>query len=111
MKKQYEPCNYFFDFKIWRGTGCFVAGLEFSAGATAEVVGKPEPRFFEAAMEALKVEDPRVADLKREGEELSFFCLNFFLRLSVVMFVAAAAAAAAATDVAVASPAGDSVQH
>ncbi len=60
------------------GTGCFVAGLEFSAGATAEVVGKPEPRFFEAAMEALKAEDPRVADLKKEGGELSFFCLIFF---------------------------------
>ncbi len=163
-----------------------MAGLEFSTGATAEVVGKPEPRFFEAAMEALKAEDPRVADLKKEGEAYMpkgpevwgesqnfprggsvfpasggggpktsagggmggerpkkkfgrlwpnfslgggmvfrlggggdppmgmygvrncHFCL-IFLRLSVVMFVAVVAAAAA--DVAVVSPAGNSVQH
>ena len=28
------------------GTGAFVAGLEFSSGKTAEVVGKPSKEFF-----------------------------------------------------------------
>ena len=33
--------------------GAFVAGLEYSTGVRAEVVGKPSPAFFEAALEAL----------------------------------------------------------
>jgi len=35
------------------GPGCFVSGLEFSAGVRAEVVGKPEPGFFQTAIDAL----------------------------------------------------------
>ena len=37
------------------GPGCFVSGLEFSAGVTADVVGKPEPSFFQAAIDALNL--------------------------------------------------------
>ncbi len=33
--------------------GAFVAALEFAAGVTAEVVGKPSPAFFELALEEL----------------------------------------------------------
>ena len=49
--------------------GCFVAGLEFSTGATAEVVGKPEPRFFEAALEDIRTEEEGMADLKKDGKD------------------------------------------
>lgn len=34
-------------------TGLVVAGLEYAAGVEAEVVGKPSPAYFEAALEAL----------------------------------------------------------
>ena len=33
--------------------GLFVVGLEYAAGVEAEVVGKPSPAYFEAALEAL----------------------------------------------------------
>jgi HAD superfamily hydrolase (TIGR01458 family) len=33
--------------------GAFVAGLEYAAGVEATVLGKPSPRYFEAALEAL----------------------------------------------------------
>ena len=46
------------------GPGCFVSGLEFSAGVTAEVVGKPEPGFFQAAIEALNREKLSSSPLK-----------------------------------------------
>ena len=32
------------------GTGAFVAGLEYSADCTAQLVGKPSKRFFELGM-------------------------------------------------------------
>lgn len=35
------------------GTGCFIAGLEYSADVTAEVIGKPEKAFFNAALSHL----------------------------------------------------------
>ncbi len=48
--------------------GCFVAGLEYSTGCTAEVVGKPEKAFFRAAMEAVRAEEGGMEDLREEGE-------------------------------------------
>jgi hypothetical protein len=33
--------------------GCFVTGLEYSADVKAEVVGKPEEKFFKSALEKL----------------------------------------------------------
>ncbi len=36
--------------------GCFVAGLEYAADREAVVLGKPNPAFFEAALEALDAE-------------------------------------------------------
>jgi HAD superfamily hydrolase (TIGR01458 family) len=36
--------------------GCFVAGLEYAADTEAVVLGKPNPAFFEAALEALDAE-------------------------------------------------------
>lgn len=35
--------------------GAFVAGLEYSAGVTAEITGKPAPAFFAAALAELGV--------------------------------------------------------
>jgi HAD superfamily hydrolase (TIGR01458 family) len=35
--------------------GAFVRALEYAAGRTAIVVGKPDPAFYRAAVEALKV--------------------------------------------------------
>lgn len=34
-------------------SGCFVTGLEYSADVKAEVVGKPEDKFFKSALEKL----------------------------------------------------------
>ena len=33
--------------------GCFIAGLEYSADVRAEVIGKPEEAFFNAALRQL----------------------------------------------------------
>jgi phospholysine phosphohistidine inorganic pyrophosphate phosphatase len=42
--------------------GPFVAALEFAAGVTASVAGKPSPAFYAAALESMGVKDPaRVA--------------------------------------------------
>ena len=35
--------------------GAFVAGLEYSSGKTAEVVGKPAPPFFQTALDELGI--------------------------------------------------------
>jgi len=35
--------------------GCFVTGLEYSSGKRATAIGKPEPLFFQAALEAIGV--------------------------------------------------------
>jgi HAD superfamily hydrolase (TIGR01458 family) len=40
--------------------GAFVAGLEYAAGIEATVLGKPSPRYFAAALEALDA-DPELA--------------------------------------------------
>jgi len=37
-------------------SGAFVAGLEYAAGVEATVLGKPNPAYFEAALEALDAE-------------------------------------------------------
>jgi hypothetical protein len=34
-------------------SGCFVTGLEYSADVKAEVVGKPEEKFFRSALDRL----------------------------------------------------------
>jgi ribonucleotide monophosphatase NagD (HAD superfamily) len=36
--------------------GAFVAGLEYSAGVQAEIVGKPEKAFFHEAVKLLNME-------------------------------------------------------
>lgn len=38
---------------LWPGTGAIVAALEYASGATAEVVGKPEPQIFRTALDRL----------------------------------------------------------
>lgn len=48
--------------------GAFVAGLEYSAGVTAEIVGKPAPAFFNAALAELGV---AAADTVLIGDDLS----------------------------------------
>jgi HAD superfamily hydrolase (TIGR01450 family) len=37
----------------WPGTGAIVAALEYASGATAQVVGKPEPQIFLTALDRL----------------------------------------------------------
>ena len=37
-------------------SGCYVAGLEYAAQATATVLGKPSPAYFDAACRALDAE-------------------------------------------------------
>ena len=37
----------------WPGTGAIVAALEYSSGATARVVGKPDPQLFRTALDRL----------------------------------------------------------
>jgi len=39
--------------------GCFVAGLEYSAGVEAVVIGKPEPLFFKTALEEMGIAPER----------------------------------------------------
>ena len=39
--------------------GCFVTGLEYSAGVKAIVIGKPEPLFFQTALEEMGVAPER----------------------------------------------------
>jgi HAD superfamily hydrolase (TIGR01458 family) len=41
-------------------TGAFVAGLEYACAIDAEVLGKPSPAYFAAALEALDA-DPKMA--------------------------------------------------
>jgi phospholysine phosphohistidine inorganic pyrophosphate phosphatase len=41
--------------------GPFVAALEFAAGVTASVAGKPSPAFYAAALESMAVGDPALA--------------------------------------------------
>ena len=58
--------TYYIDF-----AGCFVAGLEYSADVTAEVIGKPEKAFFDAALTHLNSITPstRTNDtIKKEGK-------------------------------------------
>ncbi|MBV8432259.1 MAG: HAD-IA family hydrolase, partial [Solirubrobacterales bacterium] len=38
---------------LWPGTGAILAGLEYAAGATAQIVGKPDPRIFQVALDRL----------------------------------------------------------
>ena len=50
--------------------GCFVAGLEYSADVTAEVIGKPEKAFFDAALNHLNsiTQSTKTNDaIKKEG--------------------------------------------
>lgn len=53
-------------------TGAFVRALEYAAGRTAVVVGKPDPAFFAAAVDALQVPAGRVVmvgdDLRTDVE-------------------------------------------
>jgi len=42
------------DGRLKAGVGCFVAGLEYGASVEAEIVGKPTPTFFEAALQTLR---------------------------------------------------------
>ena len=48
--------------------GAFVTGLEYSAGVTAEITGKPAPAFFAAALAELGV---AAADTVLIGDDLS----------------------------------------
>ena len=48
--------------------GAFVAGLEYSAGVTAEITGKPAPAFFNAALSELGLS---AADTVLIGDDLS----------------------------------------
>jgi glycerol 3-phosphatase-2 len=38
---------------LWPGTGAIVAALEYATGATAKLVGKPEPQLFMTALDRL----------------------------------------------------------
>jgi HAD superfamily hydrolase (TIGR01450 family) len=38
---------------LWPGTGAIVAALEYATGATATIVGKPEPQLFMTALDRL----------------------------------------------------------
>jgi glycerol 3-phosphatase-2 len=38
---------------LWPGTGAIVAALEYATGATAKIVGKPEPQLFMTALDRL----------------------------------------------------------
>jgi glycerol-1-phosphatase len=38
---------------LWPGTGAVVAALEYATERTAEIVGKPEPEIFRAALDRL----------------------------------------------------------
>ena len=37
----------------WPGTGAILAAVEYASGRSAEIVGKPEPRLFETALDRL----------------------------------------------------------
>ena len=44
----------YYDIILFMSTaGCFVTGLEYSADVKAEVVGKPEEKFFRSALDRL----------------------------------------------------------
>ena len=65
-------------------TGCFVAGLEYSADAMAEVVGKPEKAFFNAALTHLNSiisSAKEIPMLQKEGITL------FWLLVSITFFI------------------------
>ena len=60
------PCNdiiacYFF-------AGCFITGLEYSADVKAEVVGKPEAKFFLSALARLN--EMFHTNISPEGKEI-----------------------------------------
>ena len=46
--------------------GCFVTGLEYSADVKAEVVGKPEPKFFLSALARLN--EMNLTNISPEGD-------------------------------------------
>ena len=56
--------------------GCFVAGLEYSADVAAEVIGKPEKAFFDAALNHLNSITPLTKTndtIKKEGTISQFY--------------------------------------
>lgn len=56
------------DGRLTLDAGPFVAGLEYAAGRPAVVAGKPSPRFFAAAVQALG--GPAAADVAMVGDDL-----------------------------------------
>ena len=80
--------------------GCFVAGLEYSADVTAEVIGKPEKAFFDAALSHLNSIISRTEKdiiLKKEGRVYGtilitivwqqFYNVSFLLMLTSKMSI------------------------
>lgn len=51
------------------GTGCFVAGLEYSTGVKAKVIGKPEASFFLSALDSLNNEFELGTQLTPQGSD------------------------------------------
>ncbi len=43
------------------GPGCFTVALEMSTGSLAEVLGKPEQKFYQAALKYIGCNDPSEA--------------------------------------------------
>ncbi len=61
------------------GPGAFVKGLEYSSGKTAEVVGKPEKAFFEAALDSLNEDfglDVRLEETLMIGDDAQIDALG-----------------------------------
>ena len=56
--------------------GCFIAGLEYSADVTAEVIGKPEKTFFNAALSHLnstRASAEITKEIEKEGNQSNIF--------------------------------------
>lgn len=79
--------------------GPFVAALEYAAGVTAEVVGKPSAAFFHAAADALGVERSRVTVIGDDVESDVGGAIRAGLRGVLVRTGKYSAAAAAAAEV------------
>lgn len=92
--------------------GPFVAALEYAAGVTAEVVGKPSSAFFHAAADALGVERSRVTVVGDDVESDAGGAVRAGLRAVLVRtgkYSDAALAAAAVAPHAVVADVGEAV--
>ena len=92
VSRLYNQCDfvlvYVYHLTILNFLGCFIAGLEYSADVTAEVIGKPEKTFFNAALSHLNsmITSTEIqAPIEKEGKSFAkYFYISRIVALDAL---------------------------